>query len=53
MERREFIRFLGGAAAWPVAASTQQAAKIDRIGYLSTDLAGGSGLGEAFRPRIA
>ena len=50
MRRREFISLLSGATVgWPVAAIAQQAAKIARIGYLSTDLAGGSGLREAFR----
>ena len=50
MRRREFITLLSGAAVgWPVAANTQQAVKIARIGYLSTDLVGGSGLREAFR----
>src|SRR5262245_28352852 len=50
MRRREFISLLSGAAVgWPVAANAQQAAKIARIGYLSTDLAGSSGLREAFR----
>jgi hypothetical protein len=41
MRRREFISLLSGAAVgWPVAANAQQSAKIARIGYLSTDLAG-------------
>jgi len=54
MRRREFITLLSGAAVgWPVAANAEQASKIARIGYLSTDLAGGSGLREAFRQGIA
>jgi ABC-type uncharacterized transport system substrate-binding protein len=43
MNRREFIRLLGGAATtWPLSARGQQAAKIARLGFLSSASASSS-----------
>jgi putative ABC transport system substrate-binding protein len=34
MKRREFIRLIGGAVVWPLAAQAQQGARVRRIGVL-------------------
>ena len=54
MKRRNFIGLLGVAAAWPLGARAQQAAKVARIGFLGTsslDLE--RPLVDAFRQRLS
>jgi putative tryptophan/tyrosine transport system substrate-binding protein len=55
LRRREFITLLGGAAAWPIAASAQQADRMRRVGVLNPyteDDSQGAPVVAAFQQRL-
>ena len=49
VQRRDFLIAAGALLAAPLATEAQQAGKVPRIGYLSSNLAGGLHMTEAFR----
>jgi hypothetical protein len=51
MRRRDLIKLMGGAAAWPLSASAQEPGKVRYLGYLSP-AASHNHVGDAFEEEL-